>query len=107
MPAEGWQNRLIDGRYGPIENFLHVRQQVYARVANADSYTLETEARPPIDALVPAARALIAALDRLIAPMATLTGCLAKRLDQDSDNLDGQTRLRIERRSACRATRRV
>lgn len=99
LPAEGWQNRLIDGApRGPIEGFLlHVRQQVYARVANADSpYTLETEARPPIDALVPAARALIAALDRLIAPMATLTGRLAKRLDQDSDSLDSQTRLRIE-----------
>ena len=45
---------------------LHVRQQVYARVANADSpYTLETE-RPPIDAL----GRRRAALDRLIAPMA-------------------------------------
>ena len=99
LPGEGWQNRLTDNApRGSVENFLVlVRQQVYARAAHVDSpYTLETEARPPIDDMVPVAATLIAAFDRMLGPLEELRQHLSGRLDSESDSLDSQMRLRIE-----------
>ena len=99
LPGDGWQNRLTDGApRGSVESFLVlVRQQVYARAAHVDSpYTLETEARPPIDGMESAAAALIAAFERMLGPIETLRQRLSNRLDTESETLDSQLRLRIE-----------
>ncbi len=99
LPSEAWHQRLVDAvPNGPTEAFLAlVRQQVYARAAHAGGpYGLETEARPPVPGLSEAAAALDQALARLQAPLNTLVQRLAKRLDDDADELDTPTRLRIE-----------
>jgi ATP-dependent DNA helicase DinG len=99
LPGEAWHQRLVDNAPdGPTESFLAcVRQQVYARAHHAAGpYGLETEARPPVPGLLDAAAQLDRALARLQQPLTRLTHLLAKRLDDDADELDTPTRLRIE-----------
>ncbi len=99
LPGEGWMNRLSDGQpKGPTETFLvTVRQQVYARVGDPRSpYGLECETRPPVDGLAAAARTLEMALRRLVEPMLALRKDLLAMLDEQADDLDTPTRLRIE-----------
>src|SRR5262249_55017626 len=65
LPGEGWQQRLSGGHpQQAAEVFLAlVRRQVLARARDHESgYGIETEARPPLDELVPAAASLEAAL---------------------------------------------
>ena len=99
LPAEGWSTRLADSRpQGAAENFLVlVRQQVYARTPQGENaYSLETETLPPVEGLMAAAEALERALARLAEPLKTLRQRLLQRLDDDADELDTPTRLRIE-----------
>jgi len=99
LPGEGWQQRLADNRaLTPAEAFLAlVRQQILARSPGSErGYAVETAARPPLEALLPAAAALEAALARLAAPLARLVERLAARLEEDAAELDTGTRLRIE-----------
>src|SRR5690606_6251783 len=99
LPGEGWLARLAGGTpQGPTETFLAlVRQQVQARAAAPDGpYSLETETRPPVAGLVEAGAALSAALDRLIRPLNALRLRIAARLDDEAEELDSATRLRIE-----------
>jgi ATP-dependent DNA helicase DinG len=99
LPAEGWQQRLSEGRpIGPTETFLaRVRQQVMARAPDAEAgYSLETEARPPVDGLLEAAEALETALGRVAAPLRTLAAVLAARLEDEAEEVESSQRLRIE-----------
>lgn len=99
LPGEGWMNRISDGQpKGPTETFLvMVRQQVYARSNDPRSpYGLECETQPPVDGLAAAARTLEAALRRLVEPMLALRKDLLAMLDEQADDLDTPTRLRIE-----------
>ena len=99
LPADAWHQRLVDNvPDGATEAFLAlVRQQVYARAAHAGGpYGLETEANPPVAGLLEAAAALDRALAKLMQPLNRLVQRLAKRLDDDAEELDTATRLRIE-----------
>jgi ATP-dependent DNA helicase DinG len=111
LPAEGWAARLRDGRpSGPTEAFLAlVRQQVMARAEGANDdgdYDLECDPGDPVPGLLDAAERLEAALAELQRPMVALVNALKVRLDQDVEDLDTSTRLRID--AAARAlTRRI
>ncbi len=104
LPADGWHGRLTeDAAAGPAERFLAaVRQQVYARVTRpGDPYSLETELRPAIQPLVDGAGELDTALEALYRPMKRLHDGLHARLDAEADDLDSDTRRRIE--ATCRS----
>ena len=99
LPGESWLARVAgDSPSGPAETFLaHVRRQVYARAQDVEEgYSLETEARPPVDGLIDAAHRLDAALARLIEPLSELARRLAERIDREAASLDTATRTRIE-----------
>ncbi len=99
LPGEGWQHRLAEGRpTQAAEAFLAIlRRQALARAPDREGqYGIETEARPPVDDLLPAAAALDTALGRIEAPLAAIARHLAARLEDDAEELDTGTRLRIE-----------
>ena len=99
LPAAGWHQRLAAGTpRGAAESFLAaVRQQVYARAADARTpYDLEAGARPPVPGLIAAAADLEEALDGLIAPGHALAARLASLLEERGETLDTPTRNRIE-----------
>jgi ATP-dependent DNA helicase DinG len=99
LPGEGWSQRLQDGRpLGAFESFLAlVRQQVLARSApNEQTYSIETELRPSLDALPMAARELASKLRAIEAPVALLGKRLAARLENQAAELDTGIRIRIE-----------
>lgn len=103
LPGEGWMSRVVDGQpHGAAEDFLAaVRGQVLARAASPDGpYGLECEVHPVVEGVPEAARALGLALDRLIEPLTALRRRLERRLDDEADELDTATRVRIE--GACR-----
>mgnify|MGYP003626594015 CR=1 FL=1 len=99
LPAPGWAARLQDGApRGAAERFLAlVRQQVHARSEGGDSpFSLEAETAPPIDGLDSAAGALDDALKRLAAPLRLIADRLRAKLDDEADDLDTSTRIRID-----------
>ncbi|RDD61054.1 ATP-dependent DNA helicase [Ferruginivarius sediminum] len=99
LPAEGWHQRIAeDAANGACEAFLaHVRQQVYARVHRpGDPYSLETELRPVIPPLLESSAELDRALARLLDPMKRLLAGLRARLDDEAEELDSDSRRRIE-----------
>src|SRR5262249_38492946 len=74
-----------------------LRQEVLARATDdAMGYGLEIDARPVNDPVLESALALDRELQRLQTPMRELARRLAKRLDDDADVLDSNTRLRID-----------
>ena len=110
LPGDGWQQRVATadpllGPHGPCEEFLAgVRTQVLARAQGPDSpYSLETEAKPPLDEVLEAAAALDAAFARILEPLQALGRRLAARLDDAAAELDSETRRRIE--AVCRGMR--
>jgi len=98
LPGEGWRQRLADeSPRGPTEAFLAlVRQQVYARTESNHPHGLETDVRPVVEDIPAAADVLSQALGRLKDPLKALKAHLAKRLDEETDDLDSDTRRRIE-----------
>lgn len=99
LPADGWQHRLAEGEpRHPVEKFLAlVRQQVLTRAQRPEAnYDLETDRHPAIDGLADAAIAADQALAGLEAPMHRLVKYLAKRLDDEAEELDTALRTRIE-----------
>ncbi|MBV9522158.1 MAG: ATP-dependent DNA helicase [Alphaproteobacteria bacterium] len=99
LPGEGWQHRLAEGRpMQAAESFLAIlRRQVLARAPGRDGgYGIETEARPPVEGLLPAAAALETALARVETPLTIIARILADRLEDDAADLDTGTRQRIE-----------
>ena len=99
LPGPSWMQRIAGGTaHGPVENFLaRAHQQVYARDRNAaSSYGLEADASPPVEGMVEAAKALAQHLVKLRPSVQTLIGCLNRKLDEESDTIDTQTRMRIE-----------
>ena len=103
LPGDAWHQRVAEARgTGPAEGFLALlRQQVEARAPYPDSpYSLETETAEPVPGLMEAAAALHTALGALAAPLTGLARALAAQLDQEADELDTPTRLRIE--AVCR-----
>lgn len=99
LPAPAWLNRLSGNTpEGAAETFLaECRLQVYARApADSGPYSLETDVRPPADALPDAAEDLRHALVALATPLRKLCARLLRRLDEDADELESATRVRIE-----------
>jgi ATP-dependent DNA helicase DinG len=109
LAAEGWHQRIADnqaaddqgallGGEGPTEAFLAlVRQQVYARApSRGEGYSLETEPHPPQEGLLEAARELDGALERLERPLVELRDGLTARLSDEAEELDSDTRRRLE-----------
>jgi ATP-dependent DNA helicase DinG len=104
LPAPGWATRIGEDRpEGPSEAFLAaVRGQVYARTDAPHSlYDLETGVAPLDDSVGATVVELALALRRLAEPMRTLRERLARRLDEEADELDTGTRVRIE--AVCRS----
>jgi len=99
LPAEGWLARLAEGAaQGPSETFLaRVRDQVLARVKDPDGpYGLETGTEEPVPGLIDAAMALAEALGRLHGPLRGLTAALSAKLDDEAEELDTSSRIRID-----------
>ncbi|MCZ4282216.1 ATP-dependent DNA helicase [Kiloniella laminariae] len=104
LTGDGWVNRLEDNLpVGPMESFLaHVRTQVYARTDPENSpYSLETETKPTVPGLIESALELKTALKELLEPIKNLRRRLEQRLDTEADELDSDTRRRIE--AACKS----
>lgn len=107
LPAFGWQTRLGGGNpVGEAESFLAlVHQQVLARQDRTDTpYSLDAPTHPLIPGLLDAARALDAALHKMIRPLGRLIGLLYKKLNDETADLESSQRQRIE--GACRSLER-
>ena len=99
LPGPAWGQRISGGvTVGPTEAFLSlVRGQVYARDKDANSpYALEAPCQPLVPELAEAASALQLALADLGKPLSELIERLSALLDDDADELDTSTRIRIE-----------
>ncbi|MBX3504859.1 MAG: ATP-dependent DNA helicase [Parvibaculum sp.] len=99
LPAPGWTTRLNDGQpRGPAERFLALlRQQVHARAEEAGSaFSLEAEVEPPVQGLADAAHALDDALSRLVHALRVIADRLRARLDEEAEDLDTSTRIRMD-----------
>lgn len=99
LTSEGWQARLRDGEpKGETEEFLHtVYHQVYTRADGRDGpYSLETDTKPLMEDVRPAARKLRGMLERLHAPMTGLANGLRKKLNEQADTMEGDMRRRID-----------
>jgi ATP-dependent DNA helicase DinG len=103
LPGEGWLARIAEGTpFGPAEAYLAlVRGQVLARarddrMAPDDIHGLETPVTSPVDGLLAAALTLRTALEELASPLKALRTRLMRKLDKEADELDSNTRARIE-----------
>jgi ATP-dependent DNA helicase DinG len=99
LPADGWHQRLADGRPLPgFEAFLAlVRRQVLARAATSDAgYGIEAEARPPIEGLIDSGLRLAAGLDRLAGALRRLAKSLRQPLEDTENPPDAATRQRLD-----------
>ena len=99
LPGPSWHQRISDGRPdGPAEKFLLlVRHQVYARVGDSDGpFDLEASLQPTIDGLSEAANVLSGNLQDIARPLVKLMAALQKILNEESERLETQARVKIE-----------
>ena len=99
LPGEGWLRRVSqDEPRQAIEAFLcAARRQVLARVADSEAgYDLEAGKEMPIAGLIDAANAAESALAAIEAPLLALKQKLEKRLEENPEDLDTATRLRLD-----------
>lgn len=107
LPGEAWSQRIHGGEVkGPLEAFLAgVRGQVYARAQGVDNpYSLETDCKPVAEGLVDLAVELDIALLKIATPLEKLADRLKEMLDEESDELEAETRRRMD--SVARACKR-
>jgi len=99
LTAQGWAQRLKDGNpQGPTEAFLMaVYQQIYARADGRDGpYSLEIETRPLIDELPDKIKKLKDRLRDLHTPMRNLSALLRKKMNDNAQTWDSDTRKRVD-----------
>jgi ATP-dependent DNA helicase DinG len=99
LTSEGWAQRLKDAQpKGETEEFLlAVYRQVFARADGRDGpYSLETDTQPLTEDMRPAAQKLKKALENLYAPMLKLTNGLRKKLNDNPELLEADTRRRLD-----------
>jgi ATP-dependent DNA helicase DinG len=107
LPPGGWYARLGEGEGdNPSEGFLRaVRLQVLARSATADAgYDTECDLYPVQPELPPAAELFERALARLEVPLKTLRDRLTAMLEDEAEELETGTRIRME--ATCRSLER-
>ena len=98
LPSEGWRQRLSDRPSNAIEGLLAlVRQQVYARGnRSGDPYSMECDARPPVEQLLTQGDKAAAALKALREPMEALARSLSKLLAEQAESLESDARRRLD-----------
>lgn len=99
LTADGWTKRLKDNApSGPMEQFIAaLYSQIVARGGSTDTpYSIETPTHPIADGVVERAIALQSALQALGTPMGRLAEALRKKLIDQSDTLDSDTRRRLD-----------
>lgn len=99
LPGPGWYTRMREGKpMGETESFLHaLGHQVYARAQNArDIYSIECPCHPLMQDVAKNAATLLEALNKLKKPLGELREALIALYSQDSENLDSDTRRRID-----------
>ena len=99
LAAPGWSKRLKEGNpVGVTEAFLAlIYKQVFARAEGREGpYSLETDTRPVLPELADAALDLKQRLTALRKPMVSLSQRLRKKLADQMDTLDSDTRRRLE-----------
>lgn len=99
LPAHSWSRRLKDkAPQGQTEKFLMlVYEQVYARARGRDGpYSIETGTHPLIEELPEATQALKKKLRAIQTPMRKLSALLRRKLAEQAETLDSDTRKRLE-----------
>jgi ATP-dependent DNA helicase DinG len=99
LTADGWKKRLKDREpKGPCEAFIMaVYAQVHSRAQGRNSpYSIETGTFPLHDDVLPTATKLKKALQDLQKPMLSLVALLRKKLQDQADTLESDTKKRIE-----------
>lgn len=99
LTSDGWTTRLKEGAaLGDCEEFIHaVYRQVYARSDGRDGpYSLETDTHPLDKTVVDAAQKLQQAMAKLHTPLTLLANGFRKKLNDQAETLDGDTRRRID-----------
>jgi ATP-dependent DNA helicase DinG len=99
LTSEGWTARFKEKTpKGEMEEFLHaLYAQVHARADGRDGpYSLETDTHPVTDDVLKASKKLKNALKHLQKPMDDLANGLRKKLNEQADSMDADTRKRID-----------
>ncbi|HEY0902209.1 MAG TPA: ATP-dependent DNA helicase, partial [Micavibrio sp.] len=99
LATAGWSKRLKEGNpVGITEIFLsHIYKQVFTRAEGRNTpYSLETDTRPLMPELADAALDLKERLSALRKPMGSLAQRLRKKLADQADTLDSDSRRRLE-----------
>ena len=99
LPSAGWQKRLTENSpLGLAETFfLDVRKSLYAKTDNPHSvYDVQADTYPAADNVLASGRAFADGLETLLSPLMTLAKQLEKKLDDNPEDLDSQTRIRLE-----------
>ncbi|MDP2697622.1 ATP-dependent DNA helicase [Thalassospira sp.] len=101
LPEQGWLMRIQDGAEhakGPAEIFLaHIRAQVTARATESDrGYSIETDCKPAIEAVLKSAADLDRALAALEKPAKALIKIITHMLDEKADELESGERQRLD-----------
>ncbi len=99
LTADGWQRRLRENvPKGACEEFiLAVYTQTFARTNGGNhSYSLETQVFPLHDDIVKAIPKLQSTLKNLQKPMLSLAALLRKKLNEQAETLESDTRKRID-----------
>jgi len=101
LPGEGWSGRIAPpseqaNPIGPIEAFLTAALEQLRARAGPSELGQECSARPALDIVRETAAAAARALGAVEAPLLALARRLEDLLDEDSDELAGGDRARIE-----------
>lgn len=99
LPAPGWRKRIIqDQAQGPAEFFFTAaKKQIFSREKNTHSfYSLETGVYPCSDDFLARAKALKKHLVDIQKPLSKLSDLLRKKLIDQADTMDSDTRKRLD-----------
>lgn len=99
LTSEGWAARMKEANpKGETEEFLlAVYRQVFARADGRDGpYSLETDTHPASDEVLEKAAALKISLESIRTPMQAFSTGLQKKLNDQADTLDADTKRRLD-----------
>ncbi|NCO04372.1 MAG: ATP-dependent DNA helicase [Alphaproteobacteria bacterium] len=99
LTADGWTKRLKENApKGPTEEFiLTAYEQIMARTDGRHGpYSLETQTYPATDKVLKSASNLHKALKQLKQPMQDLAAKMRKKINEQADTLESDTRKRLD-----------